>query len=170
MDKLLKPSSGEKGWGVRGGVASGVGDRWRTDWRLLLELVFKPSEASDKCHNHWSTPPPIGSWLFLFILTISGAVTHACLGVTCLMSCVWAHFLIGFNTMPGQRHSQPTPSWSINTWTTSKPRAMHVQPSQYAITNQIYEAALAVHPNHSLCERQKHAAHDGPINNGGPWW
>ena len=27
-----------------------------------------------------------------------------------LMSCVWAHFLIGSHIMPGQQHSQPTPT------------------------------------------------------------
>ena len=27
-----------------------------------------------------------------------------------LMSCVWARFLIGSHTMPGQQHSQPTPT------------------------------------------------------------
>ena len=28
-----------------------------------------------------------------------------------LTSCVWARFLTGSHTMPGQRHSQPTPTW-----------------------------------------------------------
>ena len=27
-----------------------------------------------------------------------------------LMSCLWAHFLIDSHTLPGQRHSQPTPT------------------------------------------------------------